>query len=158
MFRVSFLKIIIIPLQYVRNWTISGNLLSIVFFGNEPSSTVPSFLKPVDQFVHAFICRWNAMLTSLARTKRPVEPLKAAEVNGWMDLSDEYPPYRGASSSITVRMCPIRHACFFFAATYAWAKCLGDSGWMIGVDTRVWGLHTFFFPFLLSFFFSFFRR
>lgn len=71
------------------------------------------------------------MLTSLARMKRPVEPLKAAEVNGWMDLSDEYPPYRGASSSITVRMCPIRHACFFFAATYAWAKCLG-------MDDRAW--------------------
>lgn len=45
--------------------------------------------------------------------KRPVEPLKAAEVNGWMDLSDEYPPYRGASSSITVRMCPIRRVFLF---------------------------------------------
>lgn len=51
-----------------------------IFFGNEVAQ-VP-FLKTVDQFVHAFICRWNAMLTSLARMKRPVEPLKAAEVNG----------------------------------------------------------------------------
>lgn len=131
-FNVASFKIIIGYYTFI--------ILEIVFFGNTISSTVPSFLKAVDQFVHAFICRWNAMLASLARISAP---LNRSRPQRWTDewICQMNTRHIGAHLLQLPFACVQSDVCFFFRR-YLWAKCLPDSWWTIGVETVVSGLGT----------------